>query len=326
MQETKTWRTVLKEILKNPEERKKIAHELHTSEMTLKRWSEGKSKPQLKNLHQLLTILPEHRSLLLPLIIQQFPELSKDLTDTDEVPKEIASAFYAEVLQMLTSATEIQDIWSILDTILNHLLVALEQGQAGITITIAFCVPPLAGGKVRSLQVFTGVGWSPWGDNLKQQRVFFGAESLAGRVVSFGQPLIIQQLQMSRFIQEQSKKEGSVSSLSIYPLQRAGRIAGILYISSSQTDYFLSPRLNLIQQYAHLLSLTLAPENFYAPAAIHLHMVPPPPLQLSYLATFRERVFDLLRKTISSQQSMTHAQAEQMVWQAIEDELIKSLL
>ncbi len=113
-----------------------------------------------------------------------------------------------------------------------------------------------------------------------------------------------------------------LGSLSVYPLQRAGRIAGTFNVVGSEPGYLHAARGALIQQYSNLVAFTFAPEDCYALEDIHLCTMLPPQLQVPYLTSFRERVLEVLREAAHTQQPMTNAQAEQIVWQRIEEELV----
>src|SRR5260370_39535355 len=116
-----------------------------------------------------------------------------------------------------------------------------------------------------------------------------------------------------------------LGSLSVYPLQRAGRIAGTFSVVSSEPGYLLPHRNALIQQYSNLVALTFAPEDCYALEDIHLCMMLPPPLQGPYLTRLRERLLAVQSEAAHIQQSITNAQAEQIVWQRIEEELVHAV-
>lgn len=323
MQESQTWRTVLADILKRPGERQRIARALGINPLTLTRWVQSQSDPRPHYLHQLLTILPEQQTVLRSMLAQEFPEVTLGTNATDEGPQEIASRFYAEVLQMLASSPLTPDLWSVRKRILQQALEQLDPGQRSITITLLRCVPPSTGHKVRSVQVMMGVGQPAWGGDVDQQAVFFGAESIAGRVVSTGRPVTIENLQETRLMAPPAIP--GLGSLSVYPLQRAGRIAGTFSVVGSEPGYLLASRNALIQQYSNLVAFTFAPEDCYALEDIHLGMMLPPPLQVPYLTRFRERVLEVQKEAAHTQQPMTNAQAEQIVWQRIEEELVHAV-
>jgi hypothetical protein len=323
MQESQTWRTVLADILKRPGERQRIARALGINPLTLTRWVQSQSNPRPHSLHQLLTILPEQQTVLRSVLAQAFPKVTLGTNATDEGPQEIASRFYAEVLQMLASSPLTPDLWSVRKRILQQALEQLDPGRRSITITLLRCVPPSTGHKVRSVQVMMGVGQPAWGGDVDHQAVFFGAESIAGQVVSTGRPVTIENLQETRLMAPPTIP--GLGSLSVYPLQRADRIAGTFNVLGSEPGYLHASRQALIQQYSNLTAFTFAPEDCYALEDIHLHMMLPPPLQAPYLTRFRERVFEVQREAAHTQQPMTNAQAEQIVWQRIEEELVHAV-
>lgn len=323
MQEAHTWRAVLADILKRPGERQRLARALGVHPLTLTRWVQSQSDPHPRYLHQLLTILPEQQLVLRSLLAQAFPEVMLGTGATDEGPQEIASRFYAEVLQMLSSSPLTSGLWSVRKRILQQALEQLDPGRSNLTITLLRCVPPPSGHKVRSVQALMGVGLPPWGGEVDQQAVFFGSESVAGRVVSTGLAVTIENLQETILLAPPAIP--GLGSLSVYPLQRAGRIAGTFSVLSSEPGYLLPSRNALIEQYSDLVALTFATEDCYALADIHLRVMPPPPLQVPYLTHFRERVLELLREAAHTQPSLTTAQAEQVVWQRIEEELIHAV-
>lgn len=323
MQEAQTWRIVLADILKRPGERQRIATALGINPVTLTRWTQSQSDPRPRHLHQLLTILSEEKTALRSLLAQEFHEVTLGTRATDEGPQEIDAGFYAEVLQLLASSDLTPNPWSVRKYILQHALEQLDPDQRCITITLLQCVPPSTGHQVRSLQVLMGVGLPAWGGNVDHQLVFFGAESIAGQVASTGQPVTIANLHETWLLAPPAIP--GLGSLSVYPLQRAGRMAGTLNVLSSEPEYFLPSREALSQQYSNLVALTFGPEDYYALKDIHLCIMPPPRLQVPFLTRFRERLFEALTEAASTKQSMTNEQAEQITWQRIEEELVHAV-
>ncbi len=99
----------------------------------------------------------------------------------------------------------------------------------------------------------------------------------------------------------------------------ADQIAGCLLVSSTQPDYFLSQaRQKLVQQYAELLLVAFEPANFYDLGSVDLGRIPPYEQQRSHLNNFRQRVADVMIR-----QRVDVVQAERIVWQLIEDELLQ---
>jgi len=319
MPEQPTWRTVLRQIIKKPGVRQRLAEALGITSVTLWRWVEHISDPRPDKLRRLLDLLPEQKAVLLPLITQEYPTFAMAMSETEERSEDIPSTFYAHVHELLATLPSWQIFWSLRKPILQQAYEQLDPDHRSVTITLAQCFPPAGGHQVQSLHVLMGVGVAPWGGDLDQQSIFLGAESLAGRAASSGQPQIIQNIQESRLLP--APNLAGFASMSVYPLRRASRVGGTCTVISAQVDYFLPSRLNLIQQYANLLALTFAPQDFYAPQDLALAVMPPPPLQVPYLMDFRRRVTRVLREAQETGQSITNAQAEQIVWRYIEDEL-----
>jgi len=72
--------------------------------------------------------------------------------------------------------------------------------------------------------------------------------------------------------------------------------------------------------------LAFAPEDFYELEQIELAPLPSYEVQQPYLAGFRKRVNELMLQDASRQHLMTIFEAEQIVWQQIEAELLKRSL
>ena len=93
-------------------------------------------------------------------------------------------------------------------------------------------------------------------------------------------------------------------------------------VSSTQPDYFTPTRCQLIENYAELLTIVFADEDFYESQSIDLHIMPPYEVQQSYLSNFRRRLYDMMIQATRSGQEMTVLQAEQVVWQQLEEQLL----
>jgi hypothetical protein len=107
-------------------------------------------------------------------------------------------------------------------------------------------------------------------------------------------------------------------SAAAYPILLSGKVAGCILVSSTQANYFLSQyRLNLIHNYANLISLLFDPKEFYNSDEIRLEVMPPHHEQLKYFADFRSRAMEIMRT-----QHISNEEAEQQVWEALEQDLL----
>ncbi len=321
MQEPKSWRELLGAIIKDRQERQRIAHALGINPITLMRWVQNDSNPRPQYLSQLLDIIPEHRAQLIKLIPEEFEEFSAIPVVPDETSAEIPSNFYARIFRTAADLPSSLHFWSLCEAILRQALEQLDPRRLGMAIIVAQCMPPSSGGLIRSLREVVGRGTPPWNRELEHKATLLGAESLAGYAVSTGR----------LHYQGDLSKEGLLpfrlapleKSAVACPIMRNGRVAGALLVSSTQTDYFSMPRVTLIQGYADLLMLVFGPEDFYDPLSIQLGLMPPDEEQRTYLTTFQERVSTVMRRAASGQTPISNREAERLVWRQFEEELLQ---
>ncbi|HEY7415393.1 MAG TPA: GAF domain-containing protein, partial [Ktedonobacteraceae bacterium] len=316
MQDSLTWRELLGNIIKDPQEKQTIASELGISPLTLTRWVSGESTPRFQNLRHLLMVVPEHRKTFLSLVNEEFGYSFNEPLIADPTSDEIPSSFYARVLSTRVNSPDTLRLNTLADMILQQALSQLDPHLIGLEVTVVRCMSPAHNGKVRSLRECIGYGTSPWNKELGLRTFFLGAESLAGYVVATGRPMAIQ-----------SRCDGDLfpvywveneNSSMAYPIMRADHVAGCLLLSCTQPDYFLSSVLRtLVQNYAELLAVAFEPDNFYDLQSIELGRMPPFEMQRAQIATFRGR---MLR--ITSKMHINVQTAERLAWQEIENDLL----
>ncbi len=316
MEEPQTWRDLLAEIIQNPHEKQRIADALGVNPITLVRWVHGESIPRPYNLRRLLEIVPGQRTTFLPLITKEF-----DAFSTAPVPS-IPVTFYSHVLNLFSTVSPEQRFWSICTMVLHEVLRQLDPDRLGLQISVIQCMAPAYGNTIRCLRERLGLGTPPWEEQMERRTRFLGAESLAGYVVSTNRRQVIANFNENHELPNQLP-EHALSAVAV-PILYAGRSAGCLLVASTQPDYFASPAfLDLIQEYATLLTLAFRPEDFYELECITLQIMPSFHLQQSYLSTFRQRIMTLLKKAARDQRSMSYNEAEQYVWWQIEEELLQ---
>jgi hypothetical protein len=106
-----------------------------------------------------------------------------------------------------------------------------------------------------------------------------------------------------------------------WPLQRGGKLAGCLLVSSTQINYFTPLRLSCIEIYANTLALSFRDEEFHDLRQIALHEMPLLSQQQAsaFLTQLRERVANLRRERAFQ---ISEAEAECLALQQIEAELL----
>src|SRR5579883_1870072 len=324
MQEARTWRELLGMIISDSKEKQRILDELSITPITLARWVNGQSDPRPANLRHLLNVIPQHREQMLDLLKEE-KEFGEFAHPTQEdTSKDIPAEFYARVFVARASTTEHLRFWSICHLILQQAIGQLDPERSGMAIWVVRCMPPSGPyHKVRSLRESVGLGTPPWNGNLEQTAMFLGAESLSGNVVTLCRPGIIQNLDEEHSLMPAIRVEYEKSA-AIYPILYAGRIAGVLLVSSTQYNYFLSQaRTDLVERYADLVALAFEPQDFYAPEDIALCVMPSHEEQKAHFAKFRQMVADTMLSAATHHQAVNNLQADMLVWQKLEEELLQ---
>lgn len=325
MQTLQTWRELLGRCIQTPPERQRIADVLGVAPITLTRWVSGEVNPRPQYLRKLLVALPQYRVRLLALIEEEYPNFSASIQDepVQQALTVIPSEFYSLVLHTIASVPKDVLFQSVSDMLLEQALKHLDPDRLGMAIIVSRCMPPSRQDKVRTLREIVGRGSPPWGSNLEQHAILLGAESLAGYAVMFGRQQVNENLR-----DEHSMAAGYrgpwEESAAATPIMHCGSISGSFLISSTQPHYFAPARCTLIEQYADLLALAFAPDDFYDPQRIELSLVPPAEAQKLHFSGFQQRVLQLMRAAMQDQHPITYSQAEQLAWQQIEEELLRA--
>ncbi len=321
MENPSSWRDLLKSIISDHAERERIATEIGVRSITLTRWITGESKPRLQNLRQLLNALPKHYR---DQLVEQLEEEHIDLFDTFDrrEPDEIDYQFLRQVFEVRATTPSNLLFWTLCRKVFQQALRHLDPERIGMAITLVQCMPASSEGKVRSLRESMGLGTPPWPGDLEHRAMFLGAESLAGYVVTNCRQGAINDLRANTTFLPAYQSEYEVSALA-HPIMYANHIAGCLLLSSTQPNYFLSEsRLVLISDYAQLIASAFRPEEFVPPERIELRFMPPVKIQRELFATFQQRVITVMKESLITGSPIARAEAEQIVWQQFEKELI----
>lgn len=274
MTSQKQWRVLLDSLIANPQERGRIATALGINPATLIRWANGETNPRPQNLRALIRHIPSlHQVQMSELIKQEFPDFFSDGTSSDDDMERIPSAFYASIIEALGKTLRDQRFFTISHRVFSQALDQLDPNNLGMALSIAKCMPPVPGQKVRSLREVAGRGTPPWQSTLTQEALFLGIESLAGYALTKGRAYIaVNRSERLGFyaIRWEKWEESAVAC----PIMLEGRYAGCLIASSAQPGYFLPFRQRLLEQYAGLAALAFDPEDFYDHQGIWLLPMP----------------------------------------------------
>src|SRR5260370_12315672 len=183
MSDPSSWQDLLRDIISNPVEREQLAKAVGVRSITLYRWVNSESSPRPHNLRQLLASLPyEQRNRMAALLEQEHLDFSEsslsDSLDQLEFP------FVWQALDLRATPSDVVLFWTLCHKVFQHALRRLDPERIGMSIRVVLCMPPGSDGKIHSLRESVGQGTPPWRDDLEQEAIFLGAESLAGYFVT----------------------------------------------------------------------------------------------------------------------------------------------
>ncbi len=236
--------------------------------------------------------------------------------------REVSREFYHRVLTMIATLPHPIDFWSVRDFIVRAALEQMDTAEHDVMVMLALCTPPMEGQKVRSTHCTMCVGTPPPGSSL-DVKAFLGSESLVGWIFMSGLPITIHDIgQATRLPLPRRSQHQSIISA---PIRRGSRFAGTFSVASCTPNAFISSYA-LVEEYAQLLSLACVDTDFYEPTEIELGLMPSFAVQQPYLLSFAQRLQHVLRREEQRTQNLNLMQAEQLVWQQIEAELLQAAL
>jgi hypothetical protein len=213
---------------------------------------------------------------------------------------------------------------SMQDLILQQALEHLDPERHGLSVTLAICVPPRHGYKVRSLLEIDGLGTPPWPRNLAEKPIFLGAESLVGYAVGNARSCVINSRdEVTFFSVHWTEHERSAGA---FPILRQARVAGGLIVASAQEDFFTPPRISAIENYAHLAACAFELEDTFNTTDLELWMMPSYTLQSPYFADYNQRLSQKFAEVAAVGKQASLQQIRQLVWQDFEDVLLQVFL
>lgn len=319
MNKKQTWRDLLGQIISDAREKQRLANALRVNPITLNRWATNKSSPREESLRRLVNTLSHYQQEMIELIANEYPHLFSQWSATTVAIAEIPSAFYTRILNAYTSSPPIIRSSSVSTLILQQMLAHLDPRQVGMNIEVTQCTPPSPGQKIRSLRKIIERGTYPW-DN-PQDTEFMGAESQTGQAVISGHLVVLQNQQEKKlYYPGQDVVDGE--SIAAYPILFSASVAGCLTISSTQKNYFSQKLLDLIQNYADLMTLAFETHQFYPLHQIALQVMPDRQKQRPHIANFQSCVTSKLLQAAQEGRNITRPQAELQVWQEIEEKLL----
>jgi hypothetical protein len=325
MDDVVTWRDLLGKITSDPQERQRVAEAVGVKPITIIRWATDKSHPRQDNLPALLDALPQYREQLAELIAQEYPHFALDNAIAEDVPREIPSEFYARVLNARVTSLPIQRSALISSLILQQIVSHFDPYQKGLITTAIQCVAPAPGQRVRSLRTTSGRATPPRDRYLEHRTLFLGAESQSGQTILSGRPIIMQNHEEIARVYpiHFSGEEGCCAT---FPVMQADYVAGCLCVASLRENFFTQTHINLLQNYANLMTFAFKPGDFYKIRDLELGVMPPRIEQQPIIATFQQRVRQHMIDATQRGETLLRPEAELIVWRELEEELLQLAL
>jgi hypothetical protein len=323
MQQPRSWRDLLGEVIENAVERQRIARALSINPITLIRWAGRQGRPRPHYRQKLIDAMPgQIRQDFAASMAREFPEDKLPAFEGEEnTIAEIPSVFYGRIFSAYTSTPRSLRPSSIFTIILQQMLAHLDPDQEGMSISVIRCTQPPPGRPVRSLQEIVERGTPPFKPYKELQLALLGAESLAGAAVMQFSKRINQNLRETIYIP--ALRTNYEESAMACPLAFEGCIAGCLLVASTQVNYFTARREQLVQDYTNLMVLGFQPEDFYEHSRISLEVMPSFEKQQPLFKTFRSRVMEIKQRPGNSH--LSEAEVESIAFQEFEQLIIQQM-
>lgn len=294
----------------------RIAKEVHVSDNTVYRWLNGTSEPRHSHLQSLLHVLPQLRAHS-PEGSAQQEHVRQKVTHTvsGEVQREI---FHRVLEQAAITVDNASRRWHITETIFEYALLHLDPDRQGMALTYARLMPPREDGTIHSLCEMEMRGQAPWPFAL-DFKTYLGSTTLAGAAAMFQRVKTWSADDVEARIPVGLDKNERSSCAA--PVMRGGRLAGVLIVSSTLSDFVRNPTVpGAVSDYANMLATGLADQEFYPVNLLKLVPMPELDWQRETIArSYLNRVVECARKD-----GLSFPEAERKVLHDLESEFERS--
>ena len=276
-------------IQNNRSEILRIAKEVDVSDNTVYRWLNGTSEPRHSHLQRLLNALQA-----LPVTNaggQQTERSRLAGSRGGEVQRDI---FHRVLEQTAATIDDVSRRWHVIETIFEYALLHLDPDHHGLALTYARLMPPQADGTIHSLCEVETRGQAPFPFAL-EFKTYLGSTTLAGsaailrRVSSWS----CNDTEIRVPVGLDKNEKSSCAA----PVMRAGRLAGVLIVSSTRPEFASDPLIPaVVSDYANMLATALTDQEFYPFELLKLVPMPELDWQRDHISrTFLNRVVECAR-------------------------------
>jgi len=207
--------------------------------------------------------------------------------------------------------------WQITQAIFEDALLRLDPKRFGLSILYARLMPSREDG-IHSLYELEMRGSYPWPFTL-ESKTYLGSTTLAGTAA------MLQRMQQWDDLDSNGRLQIMVDDLErsacAQPVMLAGRMAGVLVVSSTQPGFFMDQALcQSVVEYARLLTLAFNDRDFYPCSQVHLKPMP----DLQWQRAEMSRLYVSRVVACASKENLPLPEAEEYVLREMEEEFERS--
>lgn len=208
--------------------------------------------------------------------------------------RDVQKSLYRRVLEIVATVEDHMQHWMIVQTIFEYVLFHFNKLHGGLVVRYARVGPEHADG-IHTLHEVAMYGTPPWSAT-SQGLLYWGSTHLAGWAATR------QHMQVWDVCDRSQRMSIDVDeyeqSICAHPVTRAGLLAGVLQLSSTQPGFFSHPLTRqAVHEYALLLALAFRPQEFKPFSCLHLRVMPDLLWQRSQMERwYVERVLKCVRQ------------------------------
>lgn len=254
--------------------RRMFSDAIGVSDRTMRRYLAGDGKPN----KEIAEAMELYEPALASALRDAFPDFY--MTMEQEV-KTLTAPFYARIHEVLEYVNQsdafVPATKLIMDLLVNQLDPSTlpSSKDEGIIALMGQLGASLGEKKASFMTVhaWSSCGTGVWFENTVRQSYVVGDASLSGIALKQGEPSLYPRDLPSLFrVPEMPHIEKTKSALA-YPIRLKTRLAGVIYIASTQTNYFTRYRREIVMHYARMLSLVFDKDDFYAKDEINFGFI-----------------------------------------------------
>lgn len=328
-----SWQILLSEIIQDAAVLEALSNEIGFNKVSLVRWGRGVVPNNIQTLQRLVdsrSFPPQRRHHFVEAVRKSFPDFHTEPNPLlEEGPaKEIPSLFYSQVLRSYAFVPDDLVFWTMTQILCHQLFGHIDAAEsARVSALLLVCTPPASPDRSNVVRSFyipvrqISERPSPLQPSFP---IFVGTESpLTDISPTYNRPLIFNEQEIATL---STPFPAEVKSLALLPIQRRGKIAGTLLVSSEENNYFTQATKLVLYEYVTLLALAFRDSDFYSMQQLKFDIFPSLAQQQEQEAftPYRRRV-EILRRLLGSSDALSPSQEqlEILALQELENHLLQ---